>query len=110
MEVLPMFLHQKRLIAEQYKAFFADTQYSFVEEPSYAKSNYWLNAVICPDSASRDRLLKETNEAGVMTRPVWKLMHRLPMFESSPRGDLTVSEWVEARLVNIPSSPISLEV
>lgn len=110
MEILPMFLHQKRLIAEQYKAFFADTQYSFVEEPSYAKSNYWLNAVICPDSASRDRLLKETNEAGVMTRPVWKLMHRLPMFESSPRGDLTVSEWVEARLVNIPSSPISLEV
>ncbi|MDA0912086.1 MAG: DegT/DnrJ/EryC1/StrS family aminotransferase, partial [Proteobacteria bacterium] len=110
MEVLPMFLHQKRLIAEQYKAFFANTQYSFVEEPSYAKSNYWLNAVICPDSASRDRLLKETNEAGVMTRPVWKLMHHLPMFESSPRGDLTVSEWVEARLINIPSSPISLEV
>ena len=40
-----------------------------------------------------------------MTRPIWKLMHRLPMYENAKRGDLLVSEWVEAHLVNIPSSP-----
>lgn len=108
MEVLPEFLRQKRLLAERYKAFFADTEFCFVNEPSYAASNYWLNAIICPDSVSRDELLKVTNAAGVMTRPIWKLMHRLPMFEHALRDDLVVSEWFEGHLVNLPSSPIEL--
>ena len=75
-----------------------------MEEPDYAKSNYWLNAIICPSKEARDAILQETNQKGVMTRPVWRLMNRLPMFENALRGDLTVSEWVEARLVNLPSS------
>lgn len=77
----------------------------FVKEPDYAQSNYWLNAVLCRDLDSRNALLKQTNAAGVMTRPVWQLMHRLPMFADALRGDLTNSEWAEARLVNLPSSP-----
>ena len=77
----------------------------FVKEPNYAQSNYWLNAVLCPDLDSRNALLKQTNAAGVMTRPVWQLMQRLPMFADALRGDLTNSEWAEARLVNLPSSP-----
>ncbi|MCL2918348.1 LegC family aminotransferase [Shewanella litorisediminis] len=109
MEVLPEFLRQKRLLAEQYKAFFADTEFCFVNEPPYAKSNYWLNAIICPDSASRDELLEFTNAAGVMTRPIWKLMHRLPMFEQAHRGNLKISEWLEGQLINLPSSPIIQE-
>ena len=55
--------------------------------------------------ASREILIKETNANGVMTRPIWKLMHRLPMFENAKCGDLHVSEWIESCLVNIPSSP-----
>lgn len=98
----------KRKIAQQYAGFFKDSDYRFVEEPDYAQSNYWLNAVVCPNSEVRDSLLKTTNDAGVMTRPVWQLMHRLPMFSNALRGDLTNSEWAEARLVNLPSSPIGI--
>ena len=105
MEVLPKYLKQKRLLANHYADFFNGTDFSFVNEPEYAQSNYWLNAIICPDSDSREIFIKETNAQGVMTRPIWKLMHRLPMFENAKRGDLSVSEWVEANLVNIPSSP-----
>jgi len=108
MEVLPEFLKQKRQLAERYKTFFADTEFSFVVEPDYAQSNYWLNAVICPDTESRDQLLKVTNESGVMTRPIWKLMHRLPMFQNAHRGELAVSEWIEKHLINLPSSPTQL--
>lgn len=108
MEVLPEFLKQKRQLAERYKTFFADTEFSFVVEPDYAQSNYWLNAVICPDTESRDQLLKVTNESGVMTRPIWKLMHRLPMFQNAHRGELAVSEWIEEHLINLPSSPTQL--
>ncbi|NVK31271.1 MAG: LegC family aminotransferase [Gammaproteobacteria bacterium] len=106
MEALPDFVKLKRQLAERYKRFFAGTDLSFFVEPEYAQSNYWLNAVICPDVTFRDKILKETNNAGVMTRPIWKLMHRLPMFKNSLRDDLKTSEFIESRLINLPSTPI----
>jgi aminotransferase in exopolysaccharide biosynthesis len=108
MEMLPTFLKQKRVLAEQYKTLFSGSDFQFVVEPEYAQSNYWLNAIICPDTDSRNSLLKESNEQGVMTRPIWQLMHRLPMFKNALKGDLKVSEWVEAHLINLPSSPVKM--
>ena len=108
-EELPLFLRQKRELANHYAAYFADNPLQFVDQPEYAESNFWLNAVICPDSDTREQLLQETNANGVMTRPIWKLMHRLPMFADALRDDLTTSVWVEAHLVNLPSSPTSID-
>mgnify|MGYP005819287717 CR=1 FL=1 len=108
MEVLEQHLAQKRVLANRYQEFFTQTDFKFVVEPEYAKSNYWLNAVVCPSVQARDELIKQTNESGVMTRPIWKLMHRLPMFKDALRGDLTQSEHIEAHLVNLPSSPVLL--
>lgn len=108
MEVLEDYLVQKRALASHYNEFFAKSDFKFVLEPEYAQSNYWLNAIICPSKQIRDELLKKTNDEGVMTRPIWQLMHRLPMFCNAPRGDLTRSEYIEAHLVNLPSSPIFL--
>jgi aminotransferase in exopolysaccharide biosynthesis len=108
MEVLPEFLKQKKVLAEQYQILFSASDFQFVTEPEYAKSNYWLNAIICPDTESRNLLLKETNEQGVMTRPIWQLMHRLPMFKNALKGDLKISEWVETHLINLPSSPVKI--
>lgn len=106
MECLDSFLQQKRVLAHHYEAFFSGSEFHFVKEPEYAQSNYWLNAVICKNSDSRDALLAQMNEAKVMTRPIWKLMHRLPMFDKAMRDDLRNSELIEARLVNLPSSPV----
>lgn len=109
LEMLPKYIQLKRALASEYKGFFDGSDFQFVLEPEYGKSNYWLNAVLAPDANSRNVFIEETNKQGVMTRPVWKLMHRLPMFQSAKRGDLTVSKWIESRLVNIPSSPIVCE-
>jgi len=109
MEVLEEYLMKKRILAEQYSNFFSGSEFTFVKEPGYAKSNYWLNAVICPNKAARDELLEQTNATGVMTRPIWQLMHRLPMFQHVLRGDLTYSEFIEVHLVNIPSTPIDTQ-
>ncbi|EIY8040710.1 LegC family aminotransferase [Vibrio vulnificus] len=106
MEVLEHYLAQKRQLAHQYQAFFAGSDVTFVIEPEYAQSNYWLNAIICADTQQRNELLEQTNAAGVMTRPIWQLMHRLPMFEQALRGDLTHSEFIEAHLINLPSTPV----
>ncbi|WP_394256666.1 LegC family aminotransferase [Vibrio harveyi] len=109
MEVIQQYLKQKRLLAEGYKNFFKGTDFNFVTEPEYAKSNYWLNAIVCPDKESREEVLACTNGAGVMTRPIWQLMHRLPMFENAIRGDLTYSEFIEAHLINLPSTPVEIK-
>lgn len=109
MEKLPEFLTKKRALAMAYKTFLMGSHFHFFSEPGYAQSNYWLNAIVCPDQQSREQLLTHTNKAGVMTRPIWKLMHRLPMFANALRGDLNQSEWFEARVVNIPSSPVTFK-
>jgi dTDP-4-amino-4,6-dideoxygalactose transaminase len=77
---------------------------SFVTEPEHARSNYWLNALILADRKERDAFLQATNDAGVMTRPVWRLMNELEMFKDCPCGPLDHAEWLEHRVVNIPSS------
>jgi aminotransferase in exopolysaccharide biosynthesis len=107
MEGLPKFLQQKRALAKQYNDFFIDSDFIFVNEPDYAQSNYWLNAIICPNTEIRETFIKETNAQGVMTRPIWKLMHCLPMYQNAKHGPLPVSEWIESTLVNLPSSPVN---
>ena len=76
----------------------------FVSEPENSKSNYWLNSVLLNDRDERDKFLSYTNDNKVMTRPVWTLMNKLEMFKNCPKGNLDNSEWIEDRLVNIPSS------
>lgn len=110
LEQLPGFLEKKRLLAQRYRDAFAEVSgVDFFVEPSFAKSNYWLNAILVrPELArnfcARDKLLQALNSAGFMARPAWTLLNRLPMYEHCPRMDLTIAEGIERRLVNIPSS------
>ncbi len=106
MESLDHLLKLKRTLAEQYKEFFKNTEFDFFEEPQNSKSNYWLNALITKDKTQRDQLLQFTNKNGVMTRPIWELMNRLPMFADCQTDSLENSIWFADRVVNIPSSAI----
>lgn len=104
LEQLPTFLASKRTLAARYIEFFKGSDFQPIVEPSDCRSNYWLNGVICHDGSQRDALLKSTNDGGVMTRPIWALMTRLPIYANALRGPLHNSEWLEARVVNLPSS------
>jgi perosamine synthetase len=107
LEQLDGFIADKRRLADRYTAAFADVAgVRFFREPPFARSNYWLNVLLLdePDMRLRDEVLAATNDAGLMTRPVWRLMHRLPMYADNPRMPLPVAEALEARLINIPSS------
>jgi perosamine synthetase len=108
LERLPSFLERKRELAHRYRDAFASVKgVSFVEEPKDATSNYWLNVLLLDSGQAdrRDAVLKATNDAGLMTRPAWTLMHRLPMYRDCPRMDLSTAEDLEQRLLNIPSTP-----
>lgn len=104
MESLPRLLESKRNIASAYADFFAASNIIFVEESALARANYWLNAIVLEDRQARDVFLKELNEAGVMSRPIWRLMNELPMFENCQSTELVNAKWLEERVVNIPSS------
>lgn len=104
LEQLETFIEAKRALAAAYERFFSDTDLEFVKEPADCRSNYWLNAVICEDKAHRNELLETTNQQGVMTRPIWALMNHLAMYQGCRRGDLSNAKWLEARVVNLPSS------
>jgi aminotransferase in exopolysaccharide biosynthesis len=104
MEQLPRFLAVKREIAGRYAEFCAENGIEFVCEPEGACSNYWLNAIILNDRSERDAFLKKTNDKGIMTRPIWRLMNELPMYAGCQHDGLVVSKWLEDRVVNLPSS------
>ncbi|AYQ30350.1 LegC family aminotransferase [Polaromonas sp. SP1] len=107
LEQLPGFLQSKRRLYARYAAAFAATpEISLVAEPAGCESNYWLQAILLSEAVAgqRDEVLKATNDAGLMTRPVWTLLHRLTPYLDAPRAPLPVAESLERRLINIPSS------
>ena len=106
LENLDSFINSKRMLADKYETFFKSSGYIFFKEPKECKSNYWLNTIILKDKAQRDEFLKSTNSNGIMTRPVWTLMNKLPMFKDAQCDDLSNSEWLGDRVVNLPSSVI----
>ena len=104
LEKLEDFIADKRELAGKYKVFFQSENIAFIEEPEHTRSNYWLNAILMESKEKRDLFLQVTNEAGVMTRPVWALLHRLEYLKDSMHDSLENSLYIEDRLVNIPSS------
>jgi aminotransferase in exopolysaccharide biosynthesis len=103
MENIDAMLANKRETAMKYKDFFKNIGITFFDEPKNCQSNFWLNSVILPSKEEQIQFLTETNDAGIMTRPIWELMNRLPLFSDCQCGDLEDAEWFADRVVNIPS-------
>ena len=104
LESLNGFLEDKRILANKYAAFFKESGIKFRQETADTKANYWLMCVELNNKAEREEFLKNTNDQGVMTRPIWNLMYRLPMYAHCQRDAQTSAEFLEERIVNIPSS------
>jgi len=103
-EQLASFLESKRNLAKEYQSFFKEKGMNFRTETSNTKANYWLMCVELENKKERDLFLKVTNKAQVMTRPIWRLMNRLPMYKDCQRDEQVNALFLEARIVNIPSS------
>lgn len=104
MECFAGVLENKRITAQMYNKFFQDMGIPFITEPAHAQSNYWLNAIVLKDRQEREQFLAYSREKGIQTRPVWMLMSNLPMYLHCQCAPLETAQWLEDRLVNIPSS------
>lgn len=105
LENLDKYIASKRQVAAEYEAYFKSVpDIEFFVDSKDTFSNYWLNAVILKDKAAQLEFLEQTNDNGVMTRPIWELMNRLPMFQNCQNDGLENTIWFSNRVVNIPSS------
>ncbi len=108
LEQLPGFIDRKRRLAQAYDQAFAGLEgVCVIHEPAGCRSNFWLNALLLDDDdeSLRDAVLAACQAAGIGARPAWTPMHRLPMYRSAPRDDLSLTESLCRRLINLPSSP-----
>ena len=107
LEQLPGFLASKRRLYERYSEALAGLEsVKLMAEPPGCGSNYWLQTLILDEAVAeqRDAILTATNEAGLMTRPAWRLMHELKTYRDCPRAPLPIAESLVRRMINLPSS------
>ena len=106
LEQLNTFIENKRKLANRYESFLDGMGIKFRTENSNTRVNYWLMCIELNDRKERNKFLNETNQKGIMTRPIWQLMYKLPMYEDCFRDEQFNAEYLEDRIVNIPSSVI----
>lgn len=104
-EQIDNILSNKLETAEKYRTFFSNVpEIDFFNSPIDCNSNYWLNSIIMKNKESQQEFLKYSNENNVMTRPLWELMNKLPMYSKCETDSLINSIWFYERVVNLPSS------
>ena len=104
LEQIGDYLQRKQSLHKRYATGCSEAGLHLIDPPAGAQANYWLNAVLLDDKQQRDDFLAYTNSQGIMTRPVWRLLHTLPMYQDSQTGPLPNAQWLAERIVNIPSS------
>jgi len=116
LEDLDRRLNAKCQLAARYAAAFANLPgVELVTEPEGCRSNHWLVTLrfLAEDpalaEAERLQVLEAAHAQGLLLRPVWHLLHQLPMYAQAPRSELTVAEDQACRLLNLPSSPQLVE-
>jgi perosamine synthetase len=108
LERLEEFIDGKRKLAGRYRQAFAnEPDICFVDEPPGCRSNYWLGTIAlrATSMATRDSLLAIANDSGLMVRPAWTLLNKLPMYRTCPSAPLPLAERLEAAIINLPSGP-----
>lgn len=116
LEDLERRLQAKRQLVVRYSQAFAGVEgVELVAEPLGCRSNHWLVTLrfLSEDpaeaEAQRLQVLEAAHAEGLLLRPVWRLLHQLPMYDQAPRGCLAVAEDQACRLLNLPSSPQLLD-
>jgi perosamine synthetase len=98
---------KRKLFTEYRNAFSKVFGVTIFQEPNLCQSNYWLQTLLLNDDNTqiRDSILNEANQEGLMIRPAWELLSSMNAYIASPTMDLTQSESLVKRIINLPSSP-----
>jgi len=113
LEKLEDYRASKSLVYAKYQSFFETNIKGADLMPipeTTSQWNYWLMSVQLENREARDEFLNNSNSQGIMTRPIWQLMYKLPMYSDCQRDDQLNAEYLEETIVNIPSSAINEKI
>jgi perosamine synthetase len=103
LECLSILISSKKEIFKKYQDFFDSSPIKLISPLDNCLWNHWLFSVCLENREERDAFLRYTNENKIMTRPIWNLLFKLPMYKSCYRDDQKNAIYLEDRIVNIPS-------
>tara|TARA_B100001059_G_scaffold236132_1_gene284904 strand:+ start:13859 stop:15013 length:1155 start_codon:yes stop_codon:yes gene_type:complete len=101
-------IENKKSLYKNYQSFFTNNNMKLCKIPPSTDWNYWLISICLENKEHRDFFLKYTNDNNVMTRPIWTLLYKLPMYKNSYRDDQKNAIFLEERIVNVPSSYVKV--
>lgn len=104
LENLTKKINEKKKLYDFYKDNLPSIGLELKEEPIDTEWNYWLMCVKLQNKKDRDLFLKETNKNKILTRPIWRLLFKLPMYKNCQRDSQKNAIYLEKRIVNIPSN------
>ena len=107
MENINFFIKKKRILFKKYKKLFSKlSEIEVLEEPKYSKSNYWLQTILLKKGniRLRDKILNKLNINGYGARPIWEPLHKINYLKKFPRSNLKITEDINKRIINLPSS------
>lgn len=107
LEKIDDILVQKRDLASRYASAFADIEHaSVLPQPADTLSNYWISSLVLSAQEARETVptIEALLAAGLLVRPIWQPMHQLSMYADCPKMDMSVTEDLASRVINLPST------
>ncbi len=104
MERLDEFIDRKRANASLYRKRMSEIDdISFLWEQSWAKSNFWFYTVAVPKKHKK-KLMNFLLSRKIQVRPVWRLIHTLPMYKQFEAYKISNAFKIHESCVNLPCS------
>jgi len=104
---LPPKITRRRELNLRYRAALGDLPgVAFMPVADYGEPNYWLTCLSIDPAAARvdrDTVLKHLTHAGIEARPVWKPMHRQPLYADAEVVGGAVADHLFATGLCLPS-------
>lgn len=104
MERIDEFVETKRKNASIYRELLSDIKgIRFLWEMPWAKSNFWFYTIKSPKE-HRMPLMKHLLSKDIQVRPVWKLIHTLPMYKECQSYEIQDAVSIYETCLNLPCS------
>jgi len=109
MQVIQDRVDKRREIFEFYKHKLNNSSFTFLEDPNNCKSNRWLTCILTPSFKKREEIRLALEKENIESRPLWKPMHKQPIFEKYVSYSNGVSENLFKKGLCLPSGSNSTE-
>ncbi len=101
-----LILKRKKILHFRYLKNFNDVKdIEVVTSEKNTKSNYWINLIKVKNISLRDKILNYLSRHKIYCRPVWDLMHTLPMYKKYYRSNISEAKKLYETTICLPSGP-----